>query len=68
MYTASSRLKLAAACDAKAAELLRGYQGQYTQAGVMLLVNEAVLAGADIGIDAVERELLVNNNAREIGK
>jgi hypothetical protein len=38
-------------CSDKANELLLSYRGEYTTAGVMLLVNEAVLEGADLGLE-----------------
>jgi hypothetical protein len=58
------------ACQDKANELLLSYQGEYTTAGVMLLVNEAVRAGAELGLDMVDRLLVspaeVNSAARKV--
>jgi hypothetical protein len=68
MTSSTSRMGLVKTCDARAAELLLSYQGEYTTAGVMLLVNEAVRAGAEIGIDALEQAMLGREAAREIVK
>jgi hypothetical protein len=48
-------------CSDKANELLLSYRGEYTTAGVMLLVNEAVLEGADLGLELAKG--IVNDSA-----
>ena len=45
-------------CQDKANQLLLDYRGEYTTAGVMLLVYDAVREGAELGLDAAEKAIL----------